>query len=149
MVTLFLLMPIVALLMVTNIILACYVAIRLGYGPPNWQEALNLIIPLTTLQDHLNEGRDWLEEKAPWTERYISRLHLPRPIIFIDTSVIEEDEGESGEEVLEHDEGMSPIAVEQLWDALNPHTPVSEGQASGIILPQEDDPETSTGISAP
>jgi hypothetical protein len=56
-------MPFVALFMVINIILGCYLAIRLGYGPPNWQKALNLIIPLKTLQDWLNDGRDWIEMK--------------------------------------------------------------------------------------
>ena len=99
MVTLFLLMPFVALFMVINVILGCYVAIRLGYGPPNWQKALNLLVPLTTFQDSLNDGRDWLEAKAPWTVKYLNRLNLPKPLIFVDVTVSEEETEKKEEEV--------------------------------------------------
>jgi len=100
MVTLFLLMPFVALFMVINIILGCYLAIRLGFGPPNWQKALNQVAPLTTLQDWLNDGRDWLEEKAPWAVKYLNRLHLPKPLIFVDVTAPEEGTEKEEENVL-------------------------------------------------
>ena len=102
----FVLMFFIALFMVINIIVGCYVAIRLGYGPPNWQTALNQAVRLTTLQNYLNEGRDWLEKKAPWAERLLHRLHVPKPIIFVDVTVIEdeEEEEEGAEEKFEENE---------------------------------------------
>ena len=96
-------MPVVALFMVINIILGCYVAIRLGYGPPNWQKALNLLIPLTTLQDGCNDGRDWLETKAPWTVKYLNRWNIPKPIIFVDVTVPEEGTEQEEENVSEEE----------------------------------------------
>jgi hypothetical protein len=84
-------MPVVALFMAINIIIGCYAAIRLGYGPPNWQTALNQVVRLTTFQHYLNEGRYWLERKAPWTEKFFNRFHIPKPIIFVDVSVLEEE----------------------------------------------------------
>ena len=77
--------------MVVNIAVGCYAAVRLGYGPPNWQSALNLIVRLTTLQNSLNAGRDWLDKKAPWTEKYFDKLRIPKPIIIVDTTPVEEE----------------------------------------------------------
>jgi hypothetical protein len=93
-------LPFVFLFMAINIVLGCYIAIRFGYGPPNWQKALNLIVPLTTLQDCLNDGRDWLEAKAPWADRLLDRFDAPRPIIFVDVTAPEE-EAEKEEEPTE------------------------------------------------
>jgi len=87
----FLFLFVAVLFMVMNIAAACYAAIRLGYGPPNWQSALNLIVRLTTLQNCLNAGRDWLDEKAPWAEKYLNRLGIPKPIIIVDTTPEEEE----------------------------------------------------------
>lgn len=84
-------MPLVALFMVINVIIGCYVMIRLGYGPPHWVIALNLVIRVTTFQDCLNAGRDWLEQKAPWTTKLFLRLHIPKPIILVD--ILGEEEG--------------------------------------------------------
>jgi len=87
-------MPVAALFMVINIIIGCYVAIRFGYGPPDWKTALNLVIRVTTLQDRLNEGRKWLDKKAPWTDRFLDRLHVPKPIIIVDIPEEEEENDE-------------------------------------------------------
>ena len=118
MVTLFVLMPFVALFMVINIILGCYVAIRLGYGPPNWQTALNLVVPLTTLQDCLNDGRAWLEKKTPKIDKLLTKLHVPKPIIFIDTRIIIEKE-EGASEVSEEATGGEEYSEEQVGDKLD------------------------------
>ena len=122
MVTLFLLMPFVALFMVFNIILGCCAAIRLGYGPPNWQTALNQVVLLTTFQDSLNDGRDWLEKNAPWTEKYLNRLRIPKPIIFVDVTVAleeaeQEDENVPDEEVAsEADDEASADPIDKPLD---------------------------------
>jgi len=96
-----LIIPLITLFVVINLIIGCYVMIRLGYGPPNWQTALNLIVRLTTLQDCLNGARDWLEQKAPWADKFLERLHVPKPIVIVDTTPVEEDEEEE-EPVEEH-----------------------------------------------
>jgi hypothetical protein len=106
---LFLFMPLVALLMAINVILACYVTILLGYGPPNWQTALNQVVPLTVLQDYLNEGRDWLEKKAPKVDALLNRLHAPKPIIFIDTTVVDDEEEIDDEEPEEQADESSDV----------------------------------------
>jgi len=104
-------MPIVALFMVTNVIVGCYLAIRLGYGPPNWQTALNLIVPVTTFQDRLNEGRDWLNKKAPWADELLNRLNVPNPFMIVDPSVAEETgDGEHGGKIDE----LAAIPIEEL-----------------------------------
>lgn len=87
-------MPIVTVFVVANILIGCYVAIRLGYGPPHWVTALNLVVPALELQNRLNAGRDWLEEKIPWTIKLFKRFDLPNPIIFIDISAVEDTESE-------------------------------------------------------
>jgi hypothetical protein len=142
MVTLFLLMPFVALFMVINITLGCYVAIRLGYGPPNWQKALNLVVRLTTLQDWLNDGRDWLEAKAPWIVKYLDRLRLPKPLIFVDITAPEEEaakeESVPGEEAAGATDGNA--SAEQ---ADKP----ADGQV-GISSPAEQTPSAPTSASA-
>ena len=90
-------MPIAALFMVINFIAGCYVMIRLGYGPPNWQTALNQVVRLTTLQDQLNRGRNWLDKKAPWADKFLNRLNVPKPIVIVDTTPEEEEEEEEPE----------------------------------------------------
>jgi len=87
-----------ALFMVINIIVVCYITIRLGYGPPNWQTALNLVVRLTTLQNRLNSCREWIDKKAPWMDKLLYRLHVPKPIMIIDTSF---DEFEESDEIPE------------------------------------------------
>ena len=112
MVTLFFFVPLVVLFMAVNIIFGCYVTIRLGYGPPNWQTALNQVVPLTTLQDYLNESRGWIEKKAPKIENLLQRWHVPKPIIFIDTTVQEEEDeidAEVPEEQTEEESADAPV----------------------------------------
>jgi hypothetical protein len=145
MITLFLLMPFVALFMVINIILGCYLAIRLGYGPPNWQKALNLIIPLTTLQDSLNDGRDWLEKKAPWTVKYLNRLHIPKPIIFVDVTAPEEGTEEEEENVPEEAVGETEDETGEEASADQADEP-PDGQADAAP-PAEEIPFTPAPLS--
>jgi len=125
-------MPFVVLFMVINILLGCYVTIRLGYGPPNWQKAINLIIPLTMLQDSLNDGRDWLEKKAPWTVKYLNRLNLPKPIVFVDVTAPEEGT-EKKEESVPEEEAMRETNEEESAD----HADTPDGQAGTTVPPQE------------
>ena len=93
-----LLIPVVILFMLLNVIVGCALAIRLGYGPPDWKTALNLILPLTTLQDQLNAGRDWLERKAPWADKFLDRMQIPKPIIIVEVPETPEEEDEAEEE---------------------------------------------------
>ena len=97
--------------MVINMIAGCYLAIRLGYGPPNWQTALNLVVRLTTFQDYLNEGRDWLDKKAPWADKLLNRLHVPKPITIIE--IVDEDDRESSEHEGQNEE-LAAIPIEEL-----------------------------------
>ena len=99
-------MPLIVLFMVINTIIGCYWAIQFGYGPPHWIKALNLIVPVTSFQNWLNEGRNWLEEKIPRTAKFFTRLHIPKPIILVDVTLPEEgeekkEEQEEGNEVQE------------------------------------------------
>ena len=94
----FLLILVAALFVAVNVVMGCYLAIRFGYGPPNWQTALNLVVRLTTFQNCLNDGRDWLDKKAPWMDQFLNRLHVPKPIIIVDTTPEEEPDGEREEE---------------------------------------------------
>jgi len=89
-ITLFVLLPFIALCMVINTIIACYVAIRLGYGPPHWVYALNLLVPVTSVQNWLNAARNWLEEKIPRIEKIFARLQVPKPIVIVDVTLPEE-----------------------------------------------------------
>ena len=91
MLTLFVLIPLCTLFVVINVIIVCYFMIRLGYGPPNWQTALNLVVPLTKLQDHLNSWRDWIDKKARWADKLLCRMHVPKPIVIVDTTPTEEE----------------------------------------------------------
>jgi len=102
-----LLIPAAALFMVINVIVGCYVAIRLGYGPPDWKTALNLVVRLTTLQDRLNAGRDWLDKKAPWTDKLLDRLHVPRPIVIVD---VPEEEEEKTDETSDRDDEIGEFS---------------------------------------
>ena len=123
-----LLIPLITLFVVINLIIGCYVMIRLGYGPPNWQTALNLIVRLTTLQDCLNGARDWLEQKAPWADKFLERLHVPKPIVIVDTTPVEEEEEEpveehadeevNNEEASNEEVGDVPVEDEQLYDPM-------------------------------
>jgi len=104
-------MPAVALFMAINIIAGCYLAIRLGYGPPNWQTALNLLVRITTFQDRLNEGRDWLDNKAPWADKLLNRLNVPKPLMIVDVSAKDEtDDGKHGGKIDE----LAAIPIEEL-----------------------------------
>ena len=104
MLTWLLIIPAATLFMAINVIVGCYVAIRLGYGPPDWKTALNLVVRLTTLQDRLNAGRDWLDKKAPWANKLLDRLHVPRPIVIVEVPEPEKEEEEDGEGEKEIDE---------------------------------------------
>jgi len=145
MITWLLLLLAVALFTAVNIIIGCYVAIRLGYGPPDWKTALNLVVPVTALQDSLNAGRDYLEKKAPWADRLLVRWRVPRPIIIVVPTVEkEEDEeidenGENGEvndeqadagvvtdSAITQNGSFSGIAVGEILDKLEPHAPEAE-----------------------
>jgi hypothetical protein len=105
----FVLMPILALFILINVIIGCYVAICLGFGPPNWQTALNLVVPLTTLQSYYNDWRDWLDEKAPKIANLLNRCHVPKQIMLVDPSLPEvpEPEEEYVEEAEETGDGES------------------------------------------
>ena len=118
-------MLVALVLMVINFILGWYVAIRLGYGPPNWQTALNLIIRMTTLQDYLNVSRDWIDRKAPLIDKLLNRLHVPKPIIFINTSPAEEtDDAKQTEESADsqQSEEFSDAPLEQLLGVTEPQS---------------------------
>lgn len=127
MLTLFVLIPLCALFSAINVIIVCYIMIRLGYGPPNWQTALNLVVPLTTLQDHLNDGREWIDKHAPWADKLLNRIHVPKPIIIVDTTPIEEEE-EVTDEMQDESENEQTgeaidIPVEEILQVSNPHVP--------------------------
>jgi|GEM_PF-2173159 len=102
-----LLLPAAALFMAINVIVGCYVAIRFGFGPPDWKTALNLVVQVTTLQDRLNEGRDWLDKKAPWTDKFLNRLHVPRPIVIVEVPEEEENKEDETEQNNESNEVSS------------------------------------------
>jgi len=134
MITWILLLPAAVLFMAINVIVGCYIAIWLGYGPPDWKTALNLVIRVTTLQDWLNTGRDWLDKKAPWADKLLNRLHIPKPIIIVER-LEEKDTADETSEM--HDEAIGDTATEQteefaevsvngLLDKLEPHTTESE-----------------------
>ena len=126
-------MLIALLLAVFNFVLGCCLMIRLGYGPPNWQTALNLIIRLTTLQDFLNAVRDWLEQKAPWADRLFERLHVPKPIVIIDTTPEEDEE----EEEVEEEEYIAEEPDESSEES--PETQNEETQRSAVSEPENVD----------
>ena len=135
-------MPFVTLFMVINIIIGCYAAIRLGYGPPNWQTAFNQVIRLKTFQDCLNEGRDWLEKKAPWTEKLFNRLRIPKPIIFVDVSIMEEEVEETEEEaekLEENEENGTDNNIDENKDAVKEET-VKEETANEIVSESSGEP---------
>jgi len=117
MITLILSIPFLFLFMAINVVAGCYLAIRLGYGPPNWQTALNLVVRLTTLQDHLNEGRAWIDNKAPWADQFLNRLRVPKPLIFI----VPVDEAENGDG--EHDEQLDELAAIPIAELLTEQLP--------------------------
>ena len=123
---------ILTFLFVINLIIGCYVLVRLGYGPPNWQTALNLIVRLTTLQDCLNATRDWLENKAPWIDRFLTRLRVPKPIVIVDTTPVE-DEEEQGEEYIaaeENDDVATDEPAEELSEDVATDDMPEEGDES-------------------
>ena len=107
MITWLLLLPAAALFMAINVIVGCYVAIRFGYGPPDWKTALNLVVRVTTLQDRLNAGRDWLDKKAPWADKFLNRLHVPRPIVIVEVPEEEENKEDETEQNNESNEVSS------------------------------------------
>ena len=106
-------MPIIGLFIVVNTIVGCCLAIRFGYGPPHWITALNLVVPAVEFQDWLNDSRDRLELKAPWTKKIFDRLNIPHPVIFIDVSAVELLEGEDEEENTEELDGVTEEGVEE------------------------------------
>ena len=110
MLTWLLLIPTVALFVAINIIIGCYVTTRFGYGPPDWKTALNLVVSVPALQDRLNAGRDWLETKAPWADKFLDRLNVPKPIVIVDFP--EEEEEEEEEEETEEEEKVEEAVVE-------------------------------------
>ena len=130
MITWLLFLPAVALFMAINIIIGCYVAIRLGYGPPDWKIALNLVVRVTTLQDRLNAGRDWLDQKAPWADKFLNRLHIPKPIIIVEVP----EEEEISETANEQTEGATdaPAVDTPAVDApATDSAPVANAPATG------------------
>ena len=132
---LLLFLPAAALFMAINFILACYIAIWLGYGPPNWQTALNLVVRLTTFQNYLNAGRAWIEKKAPWAEKILVRLHVPKPIIIVDTTYAEEGEEDDDEDMIE---GISAVVPGELaGESDEPPPEVSDVPPSDEPLPND------------
>ena len=125
-----LLMFALSLFMVINTIIVCIVAIRLGYGPPNWQTALNLVVRVTTLQDQLNKGRYWLDQKARWADKLLHRLHVPKPIIIVYT--LEEDETDDDQHNKQIDESAA-VSVKELLEGQQPKPqPPDEGTTDGL-----------------
>ena len=110
--TLLFFIPVAILFTAINIVLGCYIVIRLGYGPPNWQTALNQAVRLTTLQNYLNAGRERLEKKVPKVDQFLTRLHVPKPIIIIDTTYVEEEEYEEESEIMAV-EGVSDEEIDE------------------------------------
>ena len=132
-----------ALLTAINITLGCFIAIRLGYGPPNWQTALNLLVRLTTLQDYLNAGREWLEKKVPKVDKLLTRLPIPKPIIIIDTSPIEEEEEEE-EEVKEES-----VKEEQIDDEIPTAVPDESAGEQAAEPTEAELPEEAVNVNPP
>jgi len=142
MLTWFLLIPVATLFVAINIIIGCYVTIRLGYGPPDWKTALNLVVRLTTLQDRLNAGRDWLGKKAPWVDKLLDRLCVPKPIMIVDTPEPEEDEEITDESSEVHEEAVGEATIIQRGgfsgvSVDNPLTPQAPSGAETEQHPQE------------
>ena len=105
MITWLLLIPAATLFMAINVILGCYLFVRLGYGPPDWKTTLNLVVRVVVFQDRLNQGRDWLEKKAPWTDTFLDRLCVPKPIIIVEIPAVKPSVGEiPADEIPEHEE---------------------------------------------
>ena len=130
MINLFVILPLAALFMLINLLLGCYVAIRLGYGPPHWILALNLVVPATTFQNRLNEWRDWLEQKSPWIERLLLRWHVPKPMIFVDITAKEEGEKEELEEEAESKEKSEEEKSEEDTDDVGEESAVEPTDSS-------------------
>ena len=140
MLKLLLFIPAVALFMAINIVLGCYIAIRLGYGPPNWQTALNQVVRLTTLQNYLNAGRAWLEKKVPKVDQFLARLHVPKPIMIIDTSYVEDEEVEEEDEIMAVEGDSNEVSDE----ATEEDETTEEAMADGSQQPADDqEPEHS------
>jgi len=142
MLTWLLLIPIATVFVAINIIIGCYVTIRLGYGPPDWKTALNLVVRLTTLQDRLNASRDWIDKKAPWADKLLVRLRVPKPIIIVEVPEPEEKE-ETTDEINEiYDETAGEAAIIQSGDisgvsADEPTAPQAPRVAETEQTPQE------------
>jgi len=120
MLTWLLVIPIAILFVAINIIVGCYATIRLGYGPPDWKTALNLVVRITTLQDRLNASRDWLGNKAPWADKLLDRLRVPKPIIIVEAPE-EEEETEEIDEMLDEavDEAVGEAVDEAAGEAVD------------------------------
>ena len=138
MLTWLLLIPVAALFVATNIIIGCYVAIRLGYGPPDWKTALNLVVRVTTLQDRLNASRDWLDKKAPWADKLLVRLGVPKPIIIVDAPEPEEEE-EIANEISTNE--ISEVPEEAVGEA----TIIQRGGFSGVSVDNPLTPQAPSG----
>ena len=130
MLTWLLLVPVVVLFVTINLVVGCYFAVRCGYGPPDWKTALNLAVRVTTLQDRLNAGRDWLAIKAPRVDKFLDRLLIPKPIIIVDMPERQETNDEVGEmknkSVSEQADEFTGGAFDGLLDELAPHATESE-----------------------
>ena len=153
-----LLIPAATLFVAINIIVGCYVAVRLGYGPPDWKTALNLVVRVTMIQDWLNTGRDWLRKKVPRVDQFLDRLRVPKPIVIVEMpeeEAPEEEtpkEGEMPEKVETSEEepmndetgkanvepgteqtgGFSAVALDRILDKLEPHVAETEQPPSNV-----------------
>jgi len=132
MITFFILLPIAAVFMLINCALGCYIAIRLGFGPPNWQTALNLIVPLTTLQDCLNACRDWLSEKYPKADDVFIRLRIPNPIVIVDTTPWDDEEEDEDEDKGKEEAGEIPEEKENQEDVQTTEEQESDDEQSAL-----------------
>jgi hypothetical protein len=124
MITWLLFILVVALFIAINIIVGCYTMIRLGFGPPDWKTALNLVFRVTTIQDQLNAGRNWLAQKAPKIDTLLTRLCVPQPIIIVQMPKREtnDETGENnGNSVIEQSEEFVDASADVIQMEPEPH----------------------------
>ncbi|MDR3233475.1 MAG: diguanylate cyclase [Planctomycetaceae bacterium] len=124
MITLFILMPVVCLVMVTNIIAGCLLAIHFGYGPPDWKLGLNLVVRLSDLQNRCNAVRKLVNERYPVSEKYFTLLHIPNQISLVPVR--------KKVKSAEYDEADGSTAQHKTYAPIEDPVSESEMETSGI-----------------
>jgi diguanylate cyclase (GGDEF)-like protein len=87
----------ITLFMTVNIVVGCLVAIQLGYGPPDWKIALNLVIKLTVIQKYLNQSRRWVDQKSPAVAKLLTQIHVPEVFELVPASSSIQPAGEESQ----------------------------------------------------